>query len=151
MDREDKNQAQFAATLKGKTYFLSDFGLTRQWSQALQSSRRIQRPSERDRKQERREALLFKGDGEPDELGPRPLVAWTWLWNDMYSNLYGEYIPRVLHLWGQKVFGMLVIDFTVQVLNAADTLLWILYPRFRWQPMNRAAASAARAIKRVVL
>ncbi|KFY92745.1 hypothetical protein V500_04048 [Pseudogymnoascus sp. VKM F-4518 (FW-2643)] len=52
--------------------------------------RRTDRPSERDQRQEERAAFPFRGDiDEPDA----PPLAWTIIWYDTYSSLYGYYIP----------------------------------------------------------
>lgn len=53
-------------------------------------------PSARDLLQEERAPLLFPGDEEA--YGP-PL-AWTLIWNDTYSSLYGYYIPDGMGRWG---------------------------------------------------
>lgn len=62
-----------------------------------QYSRRSNNPSERDRMQEERAAFPFRGDSdEPDA----PPLAWTIMWYDTYSNLYGHYVPDEMRRWG---------------------------------------------------
>lgn len=59
--------------------------------------RRSDHPSERDRMREERAAFPFRGDiDEPDA----PPLAWTIIWYDTYSNLYGYYIPEEMRRWG---------------------------------------------------
>lgn len=67
------------------------FGETRQ------HRRRNDQLSERDRMQEERAALPFRGDSdEPDA----PPLAWTIIWYDTYSNLYGSHVPDEMRRWG---------------------------------------------------
>lgn len=42
-----------------------------------QLRRREEARCDRDEKQLRRDPMPFRGDGEPDEHGPRPPLAWT--------------------------------------------------------------------------
>lgn len=66
------------------------------FSQRQQAMRRRIHPSDRHRMQEERAPFPFRGDGEPDA----PPLAWTTLWGDTYSNMYGLYIPGDLRRWG---------------------------------------------------
>lgn len=62
-----------------------------------QRQRRSNHPSEQDRMEEQRVVFPFRGDSdEPDA----PPLAWTILWCDTYSNLYGWYIPDKMRRWG---------------------------------------------------
>ncbi|KAK1761660.1 hypothetical protein QBC33DRAFT_502392 [Phialemonium atrogriseum] len=61
-----------------------------------QALRRRNHPSERDRMQEQRTPYPFRGDSEPDA----PPLAWTIMWGNTYSNLYGWYIPEEMRRWG---------------------------------------------------
>ncbi|KAI1394417.1 uncharacterized protein F4822DRAFT_388120 [Hypoxylon trugodes] len=63
-------------------------------SQACQRCRRDEEPSERDLKQERLDPLLFVGDIES-----QPPLAWTLIWGDTYSNIYGHYISDEFRKW----------------------------------------------------
>ncbi|KAI1325358.1 hypothetical protein F5Y16DRAFT_273198 [Xylariaceae sp. FL0255] len=54
------------------------------------------RPSKRQMKQEAGDALPFRGDGEPDA----PPIAWTTIWEDTYSIIYGYCIPSGPRDWG---------------------------------------------------
>lgn len=76
--------------------FLEDEALGR-WTQ---QKRRQKWPCDRDEKQLRRDPMPFRGDGQPDELGPRPPRAWTLIWGEKYSNLYGDYVPENIRRWG---------------------------------------------------
>lgn len=53
-------------------------------------------PTDRDRLQESRVLLPFRGDAEPDA----PPLAWTIIWGGIYSNLYGCFIPEKLRSCG---------------------------------------------------
>ncbi|KAK7741689.1 hypothetical protein SLS53_004747 [Cytospora paraplurivora] len=52
-------------------------------------------PDDRDRAEQRREALTFTGDDSA-----QPPLAWVLLWGGKYSNLYGEYVPVELRRRG---------------------------------------------------
>ena len=65
-----------------------------------QDERRRVTPSERDRKQERRDPMPFKGDVELDADGSHPPLCWTLIWGGTYSNLYGFYIDNAIRHWG---------------------------------------------------
>ncbi|KAM0193759.1 hypothetical protein ACHAPA_011050 [Fusarium lateritium] len=60
-----------------------------------QKQRRDRLFSDRDRAQQRRDAMPFKGDKEN-----LPPLAWVTLWKETYSNLYGSYIPDGFRDWG---------------------------------------------------
>lgn len=34
----------------------------------------------------------------------RPPLAWTMLWNESYSKLYGDYIPDEIRRWGYVIW-----------------------------------------------
>lgn len=53
------------------------------------------RPDDRDRAEQRREALAFAGDDSA-----QPPLAWVLLWGGKYSNLYGGYVPAELRRAG---------------------------------------------------
>ncbi|KAI1739682.1 hypothetical protein F4680DRAFT_466195 [Xylaria scruposa] len=72
-------------------YFLEDEAL----GETAQYWRRQERLSDRDHKQERRDPLPFQGD-----RGSRPPLAWTLIWRETYSNLYGSYIQDDIRRWG---------------------------------------------------
>lgn len=74
-----------------------------------QAVRRRKAPSERDRKQRRRDPLPFQGDMEYDLEGVYPLLAWMILWEGTYSNLYGYYVRDDIRSWGYGAtsYGML--------------------------------------------
>jgi hypothetical protein len=88
--------------MQGAICYPGGFELDREWRESGQSARRGagRSLSERDRMQDRRDPLPFRGDGEPDAQGTRPPLAWTVIWGGTYSNLYGEYIPKDTLRWG---------------------------------------------------
>ena len=45
---------------------------------------------------EDREPFLFRGDSDPDA----PPQAWTTIWKETYSNLYGWYTSDEMRRWG---------------------------------------------------
>ncbi|GCB26951.1 hypothetical protein AAWM_09836 [Aspergillus awamori] len=65
-----------------------------------QDDRRIVAPSERDKREERREPLPFRGDKVDESDGAYPPLAWTLLWKGTYSNMFGNYIPNEIPMWG---------------------------------------------------
>lgn len=64
-------------------------------SESAQSFRRRTRFTDRDRKEQQREEMLFNGDDEA-----KPSLAWTSIWDGTYSNIYGNVIPDELRRWG---------------------------------------------------
>ncbi|OHF01735.1 hypothetical protein CORC01_02926 [Colletotrichum orchidophilum] len=50
-------------------------------------------PDPRDRAEQRRDEMAFEGDAAPPDAPP---FAWVLLWNGIYSNAYGEYVPESL-------------------------------------------------------
>lgn len=60
-----------------------------------QELRRRHRPTDRDRLQDERSPLPFRGD---DFDGPP--ISWTIIWRETYSNLYGYFLPDELRQWG---------------------------------------------------
>jgi hypothetical protein len=65
-----------------------------------QMERREKWPSKRDEKQLRGDPMPFRGDGEPDEHGERPPLAWTLIWREKYTDLYGNYVTDNAHRLG---------------------------------------------------
>ena len=68
--------------------------------QGVQWARREQQLSEKDLKQRRRDPLPFRGDTEPDASGSLPPLAWTLMWKETYSNLFGYYVDNDMRRWG---------------------------------------------------
>lgn len=89
-------------------HFLEDEAL----GEAAQFQRRQERLSNRDQKQQRRDPLPFRGDGEPDAKGPRPPLAWTLIWRGTYSNLYGYYVQDVIRRWGYVMWDAARLEST---------------------------------------
>jgi hypothetical protein len=76
--------------------FLEDDALGKRTQQ-----KRLERwPCDRDKKQLRGDPMPFRGDGGSDEHGPRPPRAWTLMWREKYSNVYGDYVPDSIRGWG---------------------------------------------------
>lgn len=69
-----------------------------------QAIRRREAPTERDRKQRRRDPFPFQGDVESDPDGVYPPLAWTVLWEGTYSNLYGYYVGDEIRSWGYVIW-----------------------------------------------
>lgn len=65
-------------------------------SDSYQEFRYMNNPTDRDRLQESRVQLPFRGDEEPDA----PPLAWTIIWGGIYSNLYGFFISEELRRCG---------------------------------------------------
>lgn len=57
--------------------------------------RREKRYSDRDRAQDERDVMLFRGD-----RADAPSLAWTTIWQDTYSNIYGYCVPDELRYMG---------------------------------------------------
>ena len=67
-------------------FFLEDDAL----GETVQSNRRWNFPSDRDEKQLRGDPMPFRGGA--DEQGERPPLAWTLIWREKYTNLFGCYV-----------------------------------------------------------
>ncbi|KAJ3544460.1 hypothetical protein NM208_g3039 [Fusarium decemcellulare] len=70
-------------------------GMVGIFGETQQIIRRQDQPSERDQMEADRVPLVFVRD----ELD-RPPQAWTMIWGDTYSNLYGSHIPDEIRDWG---------------------------------------------------
>ncbi|XRM40256.1 hypothetical protein ABZX51_003576 [Aspergillus tubingensis] len=90
---------------------------------AAQSGRRVRAPSERDKKEERREPLPFRGDRVD---GVYPPLAWTLLWKGTYSNMLGSYIPDEFQMWGYVMWDAARLERTgaKEVLARGWELMW---------------------------
>ncbi|KAF5582554.1 hypothetical protein FPANT_8485 [Fusarium pseudoanthophilum] len=60
-----------------------------------QDTRRDNHYSDRDKAQDNRERMSFEGEGYES-----PPFAWVVFWRELYSNLYGDYIPASFRPWG---------------------------------------------------
>ncbi|KAG5804476.1 hypothetical protein H9Q74_001855 [Fusarium xylarioides] len=60
-----------------------------------QDTRRDNQYSDRDRAQDNRERMSFEGESYDS-----PPFAWVVFWRELYSNLYGDYIPPSFRPWG---------------------------------------------------
>lgn len=74
-------------------------------SDTPQYYRRREYPSERDAMQDRRDPLLFQGDcaalvGSDGIWTSLPPLAWTVLWRETYSNIFGFHVPEEIQRWG---------------------------------------------------
>lgn len=99
-------------TMQKAMWCVGGFQLEWEWGETRQSGRRQFRPSHRDRMEDRRDPLPFRGDGEPDAKGTRPPLAWTVIWQGTYSNMYGEYIPKDTIRWGYILWDAVRIEVT---------------------------------------
>ncbi|GKZ36426.1 hypothetical protein AbraIFM66950_007498 [Aspergillus brasiliensis] len=82
------------------------------FSDMAQRDRRAWAPSERDKKEERREPLPFRGDNVDDSDRAYPPFAWTLLWKGTYSNMLGSYIPSGFSRWGYVMWDAARIERT---------------------------------------
>ncbi|GKZ69523.1 hypothetical protein AnigIFM50267_004734 [Aspergillus niger] len=96
------------------------------FSDMAQRERRARAPSERDKKEERREPLPFRGDPLDDSDGAYPPLAWTLLWKGTYSNMLGSYIPNDFHMWGYVMWDAARLERTgaKEVLVREWNLMW---------------------------
>lgn len=79
-------------------------GLLGETQQAL---RRADHPSDRDRMQDERAPFPFRGDSED-----APPLAWTTIWGDTYSNLYGCYVSDEMRSWGYVFWDAATLEKT---------------------------------------
>ncbi|OJJ99010.1 hypothetical protein ASPACDRAFT_44638 [Aspergillus aculeatus ATCC 16872] len=75
--------------------------------------------AEKDLRSQAREAFPFRGDHVPDPREEFPPRAWTLIWHDTYSNLYGDWIPPELRSWGYVFW-----DAERMETEAKEVLLW---------------------------
>jgi hypothetical protein len=59
--------------------------------------------------EEQRVAFPFRGDSDEPDMPP---LAWTIMWYDTYSNLYGGYIPDELRRWGYVFWDAATLEVT---------------------------------------
>ena len=59
-------------------------------------------PNNRDEAEQRREPMLFVADDVPPNGPP---AGWVLLWQGKYANIYGEYVPESLRLWGYVMWN----------------------------------------------
>lgn len=93
------------------------------FSRAAQNRQRHLHPSERHRMTAERAPFPFPRDRLPDgKLGvdKLPPVAWTMIWKDTYSNLFGAYTADDFRRWGYVFWD----DFTVGRLRG-HRVLWV--------------------------
>lgn len=86
-----------------------------------QTMRRHERPSDRDRMQEERAPLPFRGDSEPDA----PPLGWVIIWGGTYSNLYGWYVSDDMRQMGYVFWDAATLE-NVEGKNGKQVLkqLW---------------------------
>ncbi|KAH7490884.1 hypothetical protein BFJ66_g15459 [Fusarium oxysporum f. sp. cepae] len=60
-----------------------------------QDTRRENHYSDRDKAQDNREKMSFEGESYDS-----PPYAWVVFWKELYSNLYGDYVPPSFRPWG---------------------------------------------------
>ncbi|KAI0548091.1 hypothetical protein F4679DRAFT_585849 [Xylaria curta] len=90
-----RDHAHLVSTMQEHILWLADHFLEAALNGPAQLHRRIIQPSDRDQKQTRRDPLPFQGD-----CGLRPPLAWTLIWRETYSNLYGALLPEDILRWG---------------------------------------------------
>ncbi len=107
-----QDHEQLVATMQRIMCYPESYDLEEELRETSQYSRRQYHLSDRDQKQERREPLRFRGDGEPDAEGTRPPLAWTIIWRGTYSNRYGECIPKEMVRWGYVIWDAARLEST---------------------------------------
>ncbi|KJZ75413.1 hypothetical protein HIM_05109 [Hirsutella minnesotensis 3608] len=102
-------------------YPVGDFlGSFEALGETVQEDRQLHIPSVREEKQQRRDPLPFRGDTPLDDINElHPPLAWTIIWQDTYSNLFGEWIPEKYRLWGYVMWDSTRLEST----GAKDVLL----------------------------
>ncbi|RAH78651.1 hypothetical protein BO86DRAFT_381993 [Aspergillus japonicus CBS 114.51] len=100
--------------------------------------------TEKDLRSQAHEAFPFRGDHVPDPKGEFPPRAWTLMWHDTYSNLYGEWIPWELRSWGYVFW-----DAGRMETEAKEVLLWRWERSFDedWDPRDEYDLADVRAIR----
>ncbi|RAH64775.1 uncharacterized protein BO66DRAFT_406121 [Aspergillus aculeatinus CBS 121060] len=100
--------------------------------------------TEKDLRSQAHEAFPFRGDHVPDPKGEFPPRAWTLMWRDTYSNLYGEWIPGALRSWGYVFW-----DAGRMETEAKEVLLWRWERSFDedWDPRDEYDLADVRAIR----
>lgn len=99
-------------------------------SEAAQTLRRRNHPSERDQMMAKRVLFPFRGDIEPDDnVGNDllPPIAWTMIWGGTYSSLYGAYASD-----GLRRVGYVFWDVQTILESWGDRVLWIEWKE-RWR------------------
>lgn len=72
--------------------------------------RRIHAPSEKDTRELHWETFKFQGDKTIDTDGVYPPLAWTILWDETYSNVYGAIVHGVREKSGLGHWGWVMWD-----------------------------------------
>lgn len=65
------------------------------WSDTQRARRNLSSTNDRDDAELRRDPVEFTGDA-----GQGPPFGWVLLWNGIYANIYGEYVPSAVQEWG---------------------------------------------------
>ena len=76
---------------------LLDDPMRRTLMAAVQAQRRNTALNARDEAEQRKEMMEFAGDAVPPDDPP---LGWVLLWNGIYVNIYGEYVPSTVQKWG---------------------------------------------------
>ncbi len=109
------------------------------WAQHLLRRRA---PTIQDQKHARKDPLPFEGDRDSDGDGPSPPLAWTLMWQGIYSNRYGYYVPEAMRRWGYVVWDAARLERTgaKKVLQRQRESVWthgnrrLLIPKPRLGP-----------------
>lgn len=87
-----------AKLVSGENFFFAEGGVYHE--RMFQTVREITGDLGRYSKQQDREALPFKGDHDVFTTGPGVPYAWTSIWKETYSSVFGCKIPGGLRPWG---------------------------------------------------
>lgn len=99
----------------------------------------------RDAAEQRRDPVHLVGDAVPPEGPP---LAWTFLWDGKYANVYGKYVPESVRRWGYIMWNEGRWSFA----GAKELLAmqWEVAPELvekievdcNWSPVGGASAAA---------
>ena len=95
--------------------------------------------TERDDDEMDEEPLQFAGDAPPP-LGPS--MGWVLLWGGRYANIYGDYVPKALRLWGYVMWDecrwsqLGAGDLIAKQWENAERLLGVIRGTFSWRPAS---------------
>lgn len=77
-----------------------------------QRERHCSNPTDRDDKQGLRAPLTFEGDRQSNGSRSSPPLAWTLVWGNTYSNIFGQYIPKSFQRWGWVMWDAARLEHT---------------------------------------
>lgn len=112
--------------------FLEDGFVSGALGRLAQMERLEKWPGERDEKQLRGDPMPFRGDGGPDEHGERPPIAWTLIWREKYTNVFGYYVEDNIRRLGYVMWDATRLEES----GATDRLLQLWNEEWMDQDAN---------------